>query len=210
MQYVQPNQMIEVSGTVIPLAILIIESDEERAFLTEMYLQYKALIYKTAISFWGQNEAEAEDAVGASVEKMCKYCHAFQAVECNKRASYVVTLVENVCRDRLRVVVRQRAAFGDTFDEEEIEQIAGLDDVHGIVFDRIYAVDLLDSFQKLSERERDLICMRHIDMMEYDEMAAALHMKEGAVRTALSRAKQHLETLGTTLKGGEQDAPQQE
>ncbi len=200
MHFFEMNRVVEIAGSVIPLAILIIEDDSQREFLTEMYLQYKPLLYKTAIKFWGKNQAEVEDAVGVSIEKMCRFCSAFQAVESNKRASYIVTVVGNVCRDRLRALNKQRGVYDEHFNENEIEQLPGTDDIHSIVFDRIYAVELLDSFEKLNERERLLISMRHIDLMEYDEMAAALDMKEGAVRTALSRAKRHLETLGTSMR----------
>ncbi|MEG0513315.1 MAG: sigma-70 family RNA polymerase sigma factor [Clostridia bacterium] len=201
MQHFLNNRTLEMTEAVLPLAILLIENDEEREFLTEMYLQYKALMYKTAIDFFGKGDDEVEEAVSASVERMCKYCQTFHSVDCNKRAAYVVILVGNVCRDRLRKIMLQRNTFDDGMNEEAVEQIPGKDDVHGIVFDRIYAVDLLNSFEKLNERERELICMRHIDLMEYDEMAVALHMKESAVRTALSRAKSHLESLAKSAKG---------
>jgi len=199
------QQIVEVSGTAIPLTILLIEDDAQRAFLTEMYFQYRALMYKTAMDFFEKGSHEIEDAVSASVERMCRYCHAFQAAECNKRASYVVVLVGNVCRNRLREIKRQRSLCNDGFTTEEMEQLPGEDDVHGTVFDRIYAVDLLNSFDELSARERDLILMRHVDLMDYDEMAALLHMREGAVRTALSRAKKHLEALAGAAKGGTRD-----
>ena len=195
----------EIPGSMIPLAILLIENDGERDFLSEMYLQYRALMYKTAIDFFGKGSDEVEDAVSASVERMCKYCHAFQAIECNKRASYLVLLVGNVCRDRLREAARRRTVCDDSFSDEEIEQMTGADDVYETIFDRAYAVELLDSFEALSERERDLILMRHVDMMEYSEMAAALNMQEGAIRTVLSRAKKHLESLATASKEGKRD-----
>lgn len=179
-------QMIETAGMVLPLAILLIDSDEDRAFLTEMYLQYRALMYKTAIDFFGEGNEEVVDAVSTFVE-------------CNKRASYVVLSVGNVCRDRLREIMRQRNAYDDILGDELTEQTPCEKDVHGIAFDRVYALDMLNAFDELSER--DLIAMRHIDGMAYDEMAAALHMKEGAVRTALSRAKRHLEQLGKASQG---------
>lgn len=189
------RQMIDAAGTMIPLAILLIEDDAQRQFLTEIYLEYKALMYKTAIDFFGKGSGEAEDAVSASVERMCRYSHTRQAVACNKRAAYIVLLVENACRDRLRQIVRRRGLYNDGLTDEELEQMPDGEDPYATVFDRSDAAELLASFQGLTERERELIWMRHVDLMEYHEMAAALHMKEGAVRTALSRAKKRLEAL---------------
>ena len=45
----------------------------------------------------------------------------------------------------------------------------------------------------MSQRDQDIIWMRHVDLMEYSEMAEVLGMREGAVRTALTRAKARLE-----------------
>lgn len=196
------KMVMETLGSTIPLAILLIEDDKDRAFLTEVYLQYKALMYKTAIDSFGEESDAVEEVVSIFVERMCKYCHTFQAVPCNKRASYIVLSVGNVCRDHMRKMIRERNMLDDLTREEDLERTSSAEDVHSIVFDRIYAVDLLNSFEKLTDYERELILMRHVDMMEYDEMAAALHMKEGAVRTALSRAKKHLEMLAKASKGG--------
>lgn len=108
MQPYDAKLMMETLGTTLPFAILLIENDEDRQFLTEMYLQYKALMYKTAIDFFGEGNGEVEEAVGRFIERMCKYCHTFQAVTCDKRASYIVMSVGNVCRDRLREIMQQR------------------------------------------------------------------------------------------------------
>lgn len=96
MQPYDAKLMMETLGTTLPFAILLIENDEDRQFLTEMYLQYKALMYKTAIDFFGEGNGEVEEAVGRFIERMCKYCHTFQAVTCDKRASYIVMSVGNV------------------------------------------------------------------------------------------------------------------
>ena len=68
---------------------------------------------------------------------------------------------------------------------------------------RFFAVDLLQSFGQLNEREKQLIRLRHIDGMDYEDIAVILGMKEAAVRTALSRALQHLGELAITIDKAE-------
>lgn len=197
------QQMMAVYGTALPIAILLIDDDEDRAFLSDAYIQYKALMYKVAIDYFKPNQADIEDAVSESVERLCKYVHKFRAIPCNKRPSYVVRLVENVCRTRLRAMMLEKDMHAFSMDEEQSEQLPAEDNVLETVFSHFYAEDLLAMFDKLSKRDQELLRMRHVDQMSYEEIAKALHMNEGAVRTALSRAKQRLEKVSAEQKKGE-------
>lgn len=196
MQTFHVHQMTELYGTVIPLAILLIEDDDDRAFLSDAYIQYKALMYKVASDYFKPNKADIEDAVSESVERLCKYCKNFRATPCNKRASYVVKLVENVCRTQLRARIMEKDRYAFSMDEEQCEHIPAEHNVLETVFSHMYAEELIELFDQLSSRDKELIRMRHVDQMSYTEIAKALKMKEGTVRTALSRAKQRLEAIG--------------
>lgn len=189
------RQIIELYGAVIPLPILLIENDEDRQFLTDVYLQYKALMYKTAHPFFSDDFAEVDDMVGNTVERLCKNCEKLKAVDSNKRASYIVSSVRNVCITRLRELKRQRVHLDFGPEDEDMEEIAGSVDVQEIVFNHILASDLLDAFPELSERDCELIRLRHIDQMDYTDIAALSGISEGAARTAVSRAKSRLEQL---------------
>ena len=52
MQNFDINQILGLSGTTLPISILLIENDEDRQFLTELYLQYRPLMYKIAFQFF--------------------------------------------------------------------------------------------------------------------------------------------------------------
>lgn len=47
-----------------------------------------------------------------------------------------------------------------------------------------------DLLSRLPESQQQILRMRHIDGLEIDEMAKILHSSNGAIRTALSRARQ--------------------
>ena len=197
MQYLPGRETMDLCGTILPLAILLIENDEDRQFLTEMYLQYRKLMYKTASHYFQANSTEIEDAVSASVERMCKYCKNIQAVPCNKRTAYIVRLVENVCRTRIRAIARQRDREQFPAEENWENDIPDTEDTEAIVFSHLRANDLLMSFDRLSPRDQELIRMRHIDYMEFEEMAREMGMTVCAVRTALFRAKQRWKKLAS-------------
>lgn len=195
MSSIDIRQILELYGTILPLPILLIENDEDRQFLTDVYLQYKPLMYKVAYQFFDGSHAEVDDAVSSAVERLCKKCDTLQEVACNKRASYIVSTVRNVCLTRLRELKRQRLHFDFGPNGEDLEEIEGTEDVQDIVFNHILSSDLLSAFPELNHKDRELIRLRHIDQLEYTEIAALSGISEGAARTAVSRAKSRLEQL---------------
>ena len=84
--------------------------------------------------------------------------------------------------------------------EDDIEKIPNANDPFQTVFDHSDAMLLLESFDALSSKERILIQMRHIDKMEYREIALELGTTEQAARVALHRAKRHLQRIAMQRK----------
>lgn len=70
MQPYDAKLMMETVGTTLPLAILLIEDDEDRQFLTDLYLEYRNLLYKEAMRFFCDSPSEIDDAVSGSAERM--------------------------------------------------------------------------------------------------------------------------------------------
>ena len=200
MQYFDASNLWTTVGSSLPLAILLIENDEDRQFLAELYLQYRGLLYKEAVKHFGSGSQEIEDAVGNSAVRMCKYCKKLQSLPCNKRPFYLVKIVRSVCNTQLAELQKQSERHDWFADSETAEDAVDESGAPNIVFSRVYADDLLNSFVELSQRDRELIRMRHIDLMNYDEIAKVLHISEGTARTAVSRAKARLENLARSQK----------
>ena len=186
------NNLLNYMG-IVPMVFLAIENDADRKAITELYLSYRNLFIKVARRYFGRNDAEVEDAVAATAERLCKYYENFLRVPRKKMRIYMVYTISNVCRDRLQKLGRERAMRCDEDMEDVLDQIPDSHDGVGVLFDRASAMDLLDSFEHLSSREKELIRMRHIDRYSIEEIADQLNMKPNAVYTALSRAKARLE-----------------
>lgn len=185
----------------VPIVVLALRSDDDRRFVTEIYLQCRELMYKEAKRYFGSCTADIEDAMSAAVERMCLYVERFRAVEEGKMKGYVLRVIGNVCREQ-KMAQRARDALRDpAVSAETIENIADASDPYVSVFDHADTVALLAALSGLSEKEKDLIRLKHIDQMENSEIAERLQLSEGAVRTALSRAKRHLRDLASERKG---------
>ncbi len=189
------------SAASLPLAMLMLASNEDRRFVEQLYFEYRGLMYFVAGKYFGHNDAEIEDAISSVVENMCKYVDAFRAVECNKRKSYVFSSIENVCRRRLRELGKQKLYQDDSATQETIERIPDTADVYTSVFAYADAITLLDELEGLSERDKELFRMRHVEKLTFAEIANQLCMTEQAVRTALTRAKQRVRKRAAERSG---------
>lgn len=185
----------------LPLALLAISSDTDRAALTELYLTYRSMFIRVARRYFGANDAEVEDAVAAAAERMCRFYDKILAVPRDKLPAYMVFIISNVCRDRIRKLQSERLRQAILTDQDAIERLPDGPDGMGTLFDRFNATELLGSFRQLSGHDKELIRMRHIDRYSIAEIAEELGMSKTAVSSALSRARARLETCAGSVRG---------
>ena len=136
-----------------------------------------------------------EDAVGNAVLNLCRYCKTIRTVPEERMPAYMICLARNVCSAQLKKLARQQHATVTLEDAEDVETIADERAMHEVALSRFTAMEMLDSFDRLTDREKELIRLRHIDMLDYEEIARMFGLSYGAARTAVSRAKQKLEKL---------------
>ena len=189
------------SAVSVSIAVLVLANDEDRQFVEQLYFEYRGLMYFVARKYFGHNDAEIEDAISSVIENMCKYVENFRAVECNKLKGYVFSTVENVCKRRLRELGKQRLYQDDGATQETIENIPDTADAYASVFAYADARTLLEELDALSERDKELLWMRHVEKLTFDEIANQLGMTEQAVRTALTRAKQRVQKRAAERSG---------
>lgn len=185
----------------LPLVFLAISGDADRAALTELYLTYRSLFIRVARRYFGPNDAEVEDAVAAAAERLCKFYDKILAVPRDKLPAYMVFIISNVCRDRIRRLKAERLRQTLLTDVEAIERIPEDCGGFGTLFDRFNAMELLASFKQLSDHDKELIRMRHIDRYTIAEIAEELGMSKTAVSSALTRARARLEASAEAVRG---------
>lgn len=177
----------------VPYMIFMLANDEDRRFVEQIYFEYRGLMYVVARKYFGKNKEEIEDAISATIENMCKYIENFRAVECNKLKAYVLSTIENVCKRRLRELIKQRSSQDYGITQEILENIPDSVDAHTSVFAYADARALLEEIDGLEERDKELFWMRHVEKLTFSEIAEQLQLSETAVRTALTRAKQRVQ-----------------
>lgn len=182
-------------GIAVPLILLSLHSNEDRVFVEQMYFEYRQLMYMIARRYFDNDPQEIEDAISNTLEYMCTYVERFRAVERANLRNYVLTAHGNVCRRRAATLKRYREKIERSFSDDQLGNLPDPEDAYISVFDQADAQTLLQSFHFLSEGDKELIRMRYIDQMDYEEIARLLGMSQGAVRTAVARAKKRIREM---------------
>lgn len=94
----------------IPAVIMAIESDDDRAYMTDIYLKHHALMLKTAWTFT-RVKAEVEDIVSDSCVSMIDNLQKLRTMEDHETRSYIVNIVRNTAINHWRKKQREKTAF---------------------------------------------------------------------------------------------------
>ena len=185
---------------VVPVAVLLIENEDDRRMLSQIYSDYRNIMYAVARKYLGGDKLDLDDAIGSTIARLCQYCGTVRKVPEDKRKSYIASVTGNVCRDIMRKKKRRNELFDYSYTKEMMEEIPEENDRCNAIFDQSTALELEEAFDLLAPRERTLIYMHHVDGLDIKTVAESLNISYGAARTALTRARNHLLRI---IQGGE-------
>lgn len=152
------------------------------AFAMRMLLErHGAYLYGFARTVT-RSESEAEDAVQETLVALLK-------ARFHGRSSVRTFLVSILVR---QAAMLRRKRRGWLRIVPQTEDSAGRDDPQHEVDARL---DLATLLEKLSPEHREVIVMRELESMSYDEMSQALGVPRGTVESRLHRAREHLKQL---------------
>lgn len=172
----------------IPVAILSIGNEDDRAFMVRLYVDYRWLMYKVALSVVREPQL-AEDMVSQTLCEMIDNLEKIRAVDCCKLRGYIVSFVRNVSVDFVRKRDRQGKYFFLTGEEAEVAAEDSVDE--NLI--RMAEIDALKrGLARLSENDRLLLTMKYFDGLSDEEIAARLGVAKASVRTYLTRARNRL------------------
>ena len=143
-------------------------------FLTSEFIALRIKLHRSALNFL-HNEEEARDALQDTFSRLWEKGPVDSDTEARNK---LFVVLRNVCIDRLRRLTQHRQ-LDEVGEKETVEPDSGED---------------LEQLQNLvtvglSDTQRTIVALVAHEQLEYDEIASRLGMSEGAVRTALSRAR---------------------
>lgn len=178
----------------IPFVILAIEDDEDRAFMTEAYLQYERLMW-SEIRKLLKDEHDPEEVFQDCLVKLVRHVKKLRSMESRNMVNYMISTVKNTCLDVLR---QQKKVFFDSINDEEWGGRYTLqtdDDLEATVYRREAVAQLEAIWPLLDERSRYLLEGKYFLGLTTREMGAVLNITHDSVRVELSRARKKARKL---------------
>ena len=150
--------------------------------------QYEKMVYSIAFRMAGNEE----DALDLSQETFIKVWKSLPFFKFEASLStWVYRIAVNVCLDFLRQQKRRRFT---TISEDEIrlELPDRSQDLESTVLDRVEQKELIAALATLEPEFRAPLAMSAITGMSYREIAEALDIQPGTVKSRVSRARERL------------------
>ena len=150
----------------------------EQAVFYDLARRYKDMIFRIALNYFG-SPFDAEDMVQETLMKLYTASPEFESERHAKHWLIRVTL--NLCKNTVRSPWRRRTV--------------SLDEAADVVtFDRPEQSELFQSVMGLPEKYRTALYLFYYEDLSVREIARLLNVKESAVTTRLSRARQMLKS----------------
>jgi RNA polymerase sigma-70 factor (ECF subfamily) len=185
----------------VPTSDLIrrFQSGQPRAF-EALYDRFKDYVYRVAF-FTTRNSNEAEDAVQETFLDVLRALPNYDVAGPARFETWLYRVTVNRCRSRMR---RKHPPTADWDEiEERLERIPEPNPDHNpeqVALDREQAVGLWQAVDTLSEEQRVIVLLRYQQGLSYGEIAEALSVSLGTVKSRLYYAhlklKEQMESRG--------------
>lgn len=165
---------------------------EQDAF-RQLVEAYQAPVYRLALRMCGGDAALAEDAAQEAFLAAWRGLPRFRGD--SRFSTWLYRLTTNAAIDCLRREKRHR----DTDDLESVELPDGGDTPQELAERSETQTAVRAALSALSEEHRQVLLLRYMQELDYGEIAAALAVSEGTVKSRINRAKARLKEI---LSGG--------
>jgi len=173
---------------------------DESAFL-EIMKRYEKKIYATALNLL-RNHADAEEITQDTFIRAHRGLHRFRGD--SSLATWMHSIAVNLSRNRYWYFFRRRRQDCLSLDHKLNENDEGCfsdllasegpHPAQDTAADEFYEI-INDSMERLNHRHRKILMMRNSLDYSYDEIAAAMHINVGTVKSRIARAREKLRAL---------------
>ncbi|WP_294516979.1 RNA polymerase sigma factor [uncultured Pseudoflavonifractor sp.] len=172
----------------IPICILAIEDEDDRAFMENLYMSYQRLMYST-IKRIVRDDWAAEDVMQSALVKLIDKIPLLKSRTDVQRISYVVTASRNTALDYMRKQARHGP--DSSFDEIPDSDLSwgAVHEVERVILEKADFSALSRVWDRLDDRSKYLLEGYYILEKTPAELGKELSIKPDSVRMALSRAR---------------------
>ncbi len=165
----------------------------DQAAFAQLVTAYEGKIYNLALRYLG-NQEDAMDASQEVFLRMFRFLDGFQ--EDSTFSTWLYRIGVNVCKDLLSRRTKRAEQPLEFPDEEEYSRPVDIPDdrydPEQIIQKTELRQTLSDAISQLPEPQREMIILRDIHGLSYEEIAEALYLESGTVKSRLFRARENL------------------
>ena len=164
----------------------MVETDEERSIVTELFLTHGKLMKSTAKAIL-QNDALADEAVGDAFVKLITYLQKIkiEEIDSHKTRNLMVIISRNAAYNILQDENKQKCVNIDDVSESKLVPTRYNDNIE----DLLSVSALKSAIEQMPERYRDLLLLKVYHGLSEKEIALQLNISYNAVRKRLQRAR---------------------
>ena len=183
----------------IPMVIMAIEFDDDRAFMHELYMQHHTTMMKMAITLT-TSKADAEDVVSDACVSLVKNISVLRQLDCNILEGYIISTVKNAAYalHRKRKKRREMADGGSMIEHFALSEQSPVESI-------MYrcTIEMLEkAITQLQEEDQLVIRMKYFQKCTDKEIGSLLDIQEVSVRSRLTRIRRKLLIAMEVLENG--------
>lgn len=172
--------------------ILRVRAGDTDAF-EALVLEHQNKVYSLALRMVG-NEEDARDMAQEAFIRAFNSLASFRGE--SKFSVWLYRLTSNICIDFLRGRAKRRTVSLNWEDEDGEEGELEIPDERFSPEARLERTELRESVRRgldsLSPEYREILLLREINGLSYDEISRALNLEEGTVKSRIFRARKNL------------------
>lgn len=174
----------------LPICILAIRDDDDRAYMTRLFVKYQRLMYRTIYDILG-DKWTTEDVLQTTLLRLIDHLDTLRRLEPEGLAGYIAAARRHTAYNAVRDSGRHPWLPLDGGPEVPDER----QEVEDRVLRRLELNALAQVWPRLDENTRWLLEARYILDYSDGELARELGVKPDSVRMALTRARRKARRL---------------
>jgi RNA polymerase sigma-70 factor (ECF subfamily) len=163
---------------------------DEAAF-SAFVLRYQERVFRLLLRMLGER-AEAEDLAQEVFISIFKAIDGFRGE--SQLSTWVYRVAANHCRNRIKYLARRRRQMTEGYDEGEVQPLLSATTPRSEAPDQLMEARqterlLQEGLLSLDEEQRELIVLREVEHLSYEEIMVITGLPEGTVKSRLHRAR---------------------
>ena len=173
----------------ISAALAILETDEQRNELSEIYETNKNRFYAIAFEHL-HNKDDAEDAIQESFLRIAKSPDKFFSIDNNKRINYICIIIRNVSVDFFKKNVKNKNESNELSDDLIYEN--DISPLENSLLSKVSHTELMSFIKNLPVLQRNVLFLTCLSELSIDETAKILKISKTAVNQRLYLARKSI------------------